>query len=73
MSGLSFTNSNLPLHITFQGDAENKIELFYDRDLKKWDCKITGEYSSSVDSFVKWVLQSLPVCNCPMAKESGKE
>ena len=46
----------MPTRLILHGDGNDKIELFYDRENQTWDVTITGDYTSSVLSFKKWVL-----------------
>ncbi len=59
---------NTPVRLTICGDGDDKIELFYDREGKRWDCKIIGDQTSSVKTFMDWILSGLPVCECQRKK-----
>lgn len=58
-----------PVRLTLCGDGNDKIELFYDRENRRWDMTIVGERTTSIDSFKKWILEVLPVCTCMEMKK----
>ena len=58
--------NNMPIRLTMVGmrNSEDKIEMFYDKDLKRWDVTIVGNSTEAFESFIRWAISVLPVCKC---------